>query len=506
VTRAAPIHEANLPADAEALRALLLATMAERDAVLAERDAAIAERDALAIHNERLAHLLLRLKRLQFGRKSERLPEEQLQLGFEDLEAAIAKGDAEAERRDPELKRERAAKRRANRGKLPAHLPRIEVELAPEDTACPCCRAAMVVIGEDTSERLDVIPAQFRVVVTRRPKLACRACAGTVVQQPAPPRLIEGGIPTEATVAHVLVSRYADHLPLYRQAQIWTRQGVALDRSTLAAWVGTAAAEIAPVVGRLKEILLTSARLFADETVVPVLDPGRGRTKQGYFWAELPKVPAAQRLEWQRRGSPATTGHGAAVIPRLWSTPMPPGAGTTMAAPCSAATAASCNATVMPPTRSWLILPRAAPASWPSVGAMFAAASMISPRAATRRSRRRRWSASPRCIGLRPTSAAAAPRHGKPRARPGADRCTRSCAPGSRPGSRGCLPVVQPPRRSAMRCTIGTGSCGSSMTDASKSTATPSNGACDPLRYREKIASLRAATLARHTAHLAMSL
>ena len=285
MTRAAPIHEASLPADAEALRALLLATMAERDAVLAERDAAIAQRDALAIHNERLAHLLLRLKRLQFGRKSERLPEEQLQLGFEDLEAATARGDAEAERRDPELKRERAAKRRANRGKLPAHLPRIEVELAPEDTACPCCRAAMVVIGEDTSERLDVVPAQFRVVVTRRPKLACRACAGTVVQQPAPPRLIEGGIPTEATVAHVLVSRYADHLPLYRQAQIWTRQGVALDRSTLAAWVGTAAAEIAPVVGRLKEILLTSARLFADETVVPVLDPGRGRTKQGYFWA-----------------------------------------------------------------------------------------------------------------------------------------------------------------------------------------------------------------------------
>jgi transposase len=292
VTRAAPTNAANLPANTAALRALLLATMAERDTAAAERDAARAERDqlqaendTLIARNERLAHLLLKLRRLQFGRKSERLPEEQLQLGFEDIETAIAQGEAEAERRDPELKRERAVKRRANRGKLPAHLPRVEVELAPEDTACPCCRAAMVVIGEDTSERLDVIPAQFRVVVTRRPKLACRACTGVVVQQPALPRLIEGGIPTEATVAHVLVSRYADHLPLYRQAQIWTRQGVALDRSTLAAWVGTAAAEIAPVVARLKEIMLTSARLFADETVVPVLDPGRGRTKQGYFWA-----------------------------------------------------------------------------------------------------------------------------------------------------------------------------------------------------------------------------
>jgi len=278
VTRAAPDTTPDLPTNAEALRALVLT-------MVAERDAAVAERDALAAQNERLHHLLLKLRRWQFGRKSERLPEEQLQLGLEDLETTIAQGDAEAEKRDPALRRERAARRRANRGKLPAHLPRIEVELAPEDTACPCCRAAMVVIGEDRSERLDVIPAQFRVLVTRRPKLACRACAGIVVQQPAPPRLIEGGIPTEATVAHVLVARYADHLPLYRQAQIWARQGLLLDRSTLAAWVGTAAAEIAPVVRRMKEIVLATARLFADETVVPVLDPGRGRTKQGYFWA-----------------------------------------------------------------------------------------------------------------------------------------------------------------------------------------------------------------------------
>src|SRR5262249_55455379 len=184
-----------------------------------------AEHHALVVRNERREHLLRTLRRLQFGRKSERLPEAQLQLGLEDTETAIAKIEAEAERSDPALRQERSAKRRANRGKLPAHLPRIEIELAPESTACPCCRATMVMIGEDRSERLDVIPAQFRVLVTRRPKLACRACAGVVVQQPAPPRLIEGGIPTEATVAHVLVARYADHLPLYRQAQIWTRQG-----------------------------------------------------------------------------------------------------------------------------------------------------------------------------------------------------------------------------------------------------------------------------------------
>ncbi len=292
MTHTTPAISLDLPVDAETLRALVLAMMGERDAAVAERDAAVADRDrlrerhdALAERAERLEHLLRIARRLQFGRKSERMPEGQLQLGLEDIETAIAKVEAEAERRDPALRRERAAKRRANRGKLPAHLPRIEVELAPADTACPCCHAPMVVIGEDRSERLDVIPAQFRVLVTRRPKLACRACAGVVVQQPAPSRLIEGGLPTEATVAHVLVARYADHLPLYRQVQIWGRQGLTLDRSTLASWVGTAAAEITPVVARLKEMLLGSGRLFADETVVPVLDPGRGRTKQGYFWA-----------------------------------------------------------------------------------------------------------------------------------------------------------------------------------------------------------------------------
>jgi transposase len=274
----APDTMQSLPESIEALHALVLATFAERDA-------AVLERDTLLAQNDRLRHLLLKLTRMQFGARSERLPEEQLQLGLEALEQAIAKGDAEAEKQDPELRKDNAAKRRASRGALPAHLPRIEVTLAPEDTACPCCRAAMTVIGEDTSERLDVIPAQFRVIVTRRPKLACRACPGTVVQAPAPARLIEGGIPTEALVAHVLVARYADHLPLYRQAQILARQGVIIERSTLSFWMGYAAAEVAPVVARLREMLLASVRIFADETVVPVLDPGRGRTKQGYFWA-----------------------------------------------------------------------------------------------------------------------------------------------------------------------------------------------------------------------------
>ncbi len=268
----------NLPDDIAALHALVLATRSEREAVATERDFLLAQ-------NDRLRHLVLKLTRMQFGAKSERLPEDQLQLGLEALEQAIAKEDAQVEQQDPALRRDNTAKRRASRGALPAHLPRIEVTLTPEDTACPCCRAAMTVIGEDTSERLDVIPAQFRVIVTRRPKLACRSCPGTVVQEAAPARLIEGGLPTEALVAHVLVARYADHLPLYRQAWMMERQGVLIDRATLSFWMGYAAAEVVPVVARLREMLLASTRIFADETVVPVLDPGRGRTKQGYVWA-----------------------------------------------------------------------------------------------------------------------------------------------------------------------------------------------------------------------------
>ena len=154
-----------------------------------------------------------------------------------------------------------------------------------DDHACPCCGNPLHRIGEDAGERLDIVPAQFRVLVVRRPKYACRACENVVVQAPAPARLIEGGLPTEATVAQVLVSKYADHLPLYRQAQIYARQGLNLDRSTLADWVGRAAFILRPVHERLLSALKGSAKLFADETTAPVLDPGRGRTKTGQLWA-----------------------------------------------------------------------------------------------------------------------------------------------------------------------------------------------------------------------------
>lgn len=184
-----------------------------------------------------------------------------------------------------DFKAEGAKARRANRGHLPAHLPREEIIIEPEAKDCPCCGGALHVIGEDVSERLDKIPARLRVIVTRRPKYACRGCTDGVVQAPAPTRLIEGGLPTEALVADVLVAKYADHLPLYRQAQILAREGVHIDRSTLAHWVGFAAYELAPLHERLIAILKAAPKLFADETRCPVLDPGRGKTKTGYLWA-----------------------------------------------------------------------------------------------------------------------------------------------------------------------------------------------------------------------------
>ncbi|MEO1407693.1 MAG: IS66 family transposase, partial [Pseudomonadota bacterium] len=173
--------------------------------------------------------------------------------------------------------------RQTNRGSLPKHLERVEVVVEP-DVSCGC-GAERHVIGEDVSERLDIIPAQFRVIVTRRPKYACRSCEGGIIQALAPAHIISGGMPTEATLAHVLVSKYSDHLPLYRQAQIYSRQGIDLDRSTLAAWVGKSAFELTPVYEALMADLKRSTKLFMDETPAPVLAPGRKSTKTGYFWA-----------------------------------------------------------------------------------------------------------------------------------------------------------------------------------------------------------------------------
>lgn len=274
----------SLPDDIEGVRALALKAIAERDTAMAERDAALAERDRLQSLYENVRHQLRNANDARFGARSERLaklPPDQLRLALEDIETGIARNEALEEKKEPSLPRVRIAKKRMS---LPQHLPREHVTIEPEDTRCPCCRMAMHVIGEETGERLDVVPAQYRVIVTHRPKLACRTCT-RIVQAPAPEHLIKSGLPTEAMVASVLVAKYGWHLPLYRQEKMLATQGIEIDRSTLAFWVGYAAAELMPLYERLKENLLSSARLAVDETPVPVLDPGRGRTKTGYFWS-----------------------------------------------------------------------------------------------------------------------------------------------------------------------------------------------------------------------------
>ncbi|TAY82665.1 IS66 family transposase [Rhizobium leguminosarum] len=270
------LDAADLPDDVAALNEMLIAAQARE----AGKDAQIARKDERI---ERLEKLVAAFKQAAFGRKSEKTDPCQFDLALEDLETAIAAIHAEDEADVPAGNR--IAKAHAiNRGSLPKHLPRVEEVIEPESLIC-ACGGCLHCIGEDVSERLDVVPAQLRVIVTRRPKYACRACTDGVLQAPAPARLIQAGLPTEATVAHVLVSKYADHLPLYRQAQIMSRQGVDLDRSTLADWVGRAAYELRPVFDALIADLKRSTKLFMDETRAPVLDPGSRKTKTGYFWA-----------------------------------------------------------------------------------------------------------------------------------------------------------------------------------------------------------------------------
>lgn len=274
------LMEADLPEDLEALRAFAL----EQSRKLADVMVAKGEADA---EIERLQSIVDAFMRHRFGARSEQLDPDQLQLGLEDVETAL--GQARAARDAAIGKPSSDRPRKANRGSLPAHLERIEQVVDVEEVdgvrACPCCGGALHQIGEDVAERLDVVPITFRVLVTRRPRYGCRACENAVVQAPAPARIVEGGIPTEALIAQVLVAKYADHLPLYRQAQIYARQGIQLDRSTLADWVGRAAWYLRPLRDHILERLRRSERLFADETTAPVLDPGRGRTKTGQLWA-----------------------------------------------------------------------------------------------------------------------------------------------------------------------------------------------------------------------------
>ena len=242
-------------------------------------------RNALAAAEARIAALeqiIHDLRRARFGQSAEHVDPGQLALTLCAAPPPPPTDGADA----PAPERKPASERRRNRGALPTHLERIEEVIDIADRGCPCCRREMHRVGEDRAERLDVVPAQLRVRVTIRPRYACRQCEEAGVHQaPAPARIVAGGLPTEALLAQILVSKYGDGLPLYRQCQILARGGIQLDRATLCDWARQACWWLRPLHELVLAHVVGHARVFADDTPLPTLAPGRGRTRDGRIWA-----------------------------------------------------------------------------------------------------------------------------------------------------------------------------------------------------------------------------
>ena len=256
--------------DPTALKALILA----QHETLVSRETEI----------ENLKLLILKLRRMQFGRKSEKLDHhiQQLELQLEELEAAQTENTSAPSNDRTQTTAAREHRRPARRP-LPDHLPRETQTYEPEQAACPECGGTLRRLGEDVSEVLEFVPARFKVIRIVRPKLSCADCEH-IVQAPAPSRPIDRGLAGPGLLAHVLVSKFAHHLPLYRQAEIYERSGVDLDRSTLADWVGGSSRLLAPLVDALRRYVLAARKVHADDTPVPVLAPGTGKTKTGRLW------------------------------------------------------------------------------------------------------------------------------------------------------------------------------------------------------------------------------
>lgn len=258
--------------------------------VAALKDMVIRQHAQISSHDaeiERLRLIIARLRRLQFGRKSEKIQKEieQLELQLEDLEAASAEKREQTEKTlAPAAAAVFAeAVRKPARRTLPDHLSR-EVEIhEPKEKGCPACGGSLSKLGEDVSEVLEYVPARFKVIRHVRPKLSCTKC-DVIVQAEAPSRPVARGLAGPGLLAHVLVSKYADHLPLYRQSEIYAREGVELERSTLADWVGATSELLRPLQEALRQHVMTARKLHADDTPVPVLTPGQGKTKQGRLW------------------------------------------------------------------------------------------------------------------------------------------------------------------------------------------------------------------------------
>jgi len=290
-----PLAYDQLPNDAESLKRLVLG-----------------KQELIA----RLTDEIARLKRWRFGRSSEvmdaAMPQQDLPLGdvlevpptaandshpAPQSEAILRQDSARESSKDTSTKLRRTAR------VFPAHLPREIVMHAPAACDCPECGGSMRKLGEDVSEMLNYLPGTFTVIRHVRPKLSCVRCS-KVIQLPAPSRPIERGMPAAGLLAQVIVSKYADHCPLYRQQAIYRRSGIDLDRATLAAWVGQVSDRLDPLVVALGRYVRSAEKLHTDDTPVPVLEPGRGKTRTGRWWTyvrdDRPAGSAAPPAVWYR--------------------------------------------------------------------------------------------------------------------------------------------------------------------------------------------------------------
>lgn len=272
--------------NAEQLRTLateLIARIAQQGQIIAAKDSDILYRQAKI---DKLTHELTTLKRWKFGRSSEQLNGRQISLIEETIDADIAAIEEELKALAPVAKTKSAPRQQPKRAALPAGLPRMDIHYEPDSTTCGCgCQLKR--IGEDVSEKLDYTPGVFTVEQHIRGKWACVQCE-TLIQAPVPAQIIDKGIPTAGLLAQVLVAKYSDHLPLYRQEQIFGRAGVALPRSTLAQWVGICGVQLQPLVDALKAQILSHSVVHADETPVQMLKPGNKKTHRAYLWAYAP--------------------------------------------------------------------------------------------------------------------------------------------------------------------------------------------------------------------------
>ena len=275
---------------AEQLRELSAELIAKLIQQSQQHAVAIAAKDSDILYRQakidKLTHELTTLKRWKFGRSSEQLNGTQISLIEETMDADIAAIEQELQNLAPTSKTQAKPRQQPKRAALPAGLPRVDIHHEPDSTTCGCgCQLKR--IGEDVSEKLDYTPGVFTVEQHIRGKWACAQCE-TLIQAPVPAQVIDKGIPTAGLLAQVLVAKYSDHLPLYRQEHIFGRAGVALPRSTLAQWVGICGVQLQLLVEALKDEILSHTVLHADETPVQMLKPGNKKTHRAYLWAYAP--------------------------------------------------------------------------------------------------------------------------------------------------------------------------------------------------------------------------